>query len=250
MSSPAFEPDHRASAGAYQADRWRGVHPAPPVAQVVSTAPPLVANDFLFFVVDERSGKLAATSRVAGLGCAAALLSELVLAGSLVVTQGQTLLTRQVSHLDQAAGEVWREIAANPQHRDTRTWLEFFAPTAVERVAGRTATAGLVFVKSRRTLAGRRVPVYLPADARVGGFPTGRVQRLLSGQGRTGTVADHVLAGLCDATGAIDRVLWDPAMARQARARLARIVQGLHPYLRDLTATTRAAVGDAVLARR
>src|SRR6516165_1010713 len=110
MFPPASGPDHRASVGGHQADRWRGVHPAPPVAEVASTAPPLVANDFLFFVVDERSGRLAATTRVAGLGCAAALLSELVLAGSLVVAEGQALATRQVPHLDQAAGEVWWEI--------------------------------------------------------------------------------------------------------------------------------------------
>lgn len=250
MSYPASEPDLRA--GVHQTDRWRGVQPAAPVVEVASIAPPLVANDFLFFVVDERSGKLAVAARVAGFGCAAALLSELVLGGNLAVQDGQTVPTPYGPHREhRGAGELWREIAVNPQHRDTRTWLEFFAPTALERVASRMAAAGLIRVEQRRALSGKRVPVYLPTDVKVSGFPTGRVHRLLTRPDqRTSGVVDQALVGLCAVTGAIDRVLWDPNTARVARTRVAPMTQGLHPYLRDLLATTKAAVGDAVLVRR
>lgn len=249
MLPPAFEPGHDEPSGEHQADRWRGVHPAPQDAPTVG--PPLVADDFLFFVVDERTGRLMAAPRVAGLGCAAALLWELVLVGSLGVQGGQLLLTQHAPRPDhRGAVEVWQEITANRQHVSTRTWLEFFASTALNRVASRMADAGLVRVESRRALTGRRVPAYVPANRTVSGWPAVRVERMLSGRDDRATPVDQALAALCDATGTIDRVLYDSATARQARARLAQVIAELHPYLRDLVATTKVAVGDAVLTRR
>ena len=244
-------PRHVAAPGAHGTDRSRGEW-APIEIPGAENAPVLVANDFLFFVVDERTGRLSTTPRVAGLGCTAALLSELVLAGNLVMENGQMLLTQRPPHRDHhAAAELWQEIANNPRHSHTRTWLEFFAPTAVKRVADRMAAARLISVTDHRTLTGKRVQTYLPADVKVGGFPTGRLHRLLTlNDQRADTVVDRTLAALCAATGTIDRFLYDAETARAAQARLTRIVKGLHPYLRDLMAATKAAVGDAVITRR
>ncbi|MBB5630137.1 hypothetical protein BJ981_005901 [Sphaerisporangium krabiense] len=193
-------------------------------------------------------------ARLTGLGLAAALLGELMLAGRIAVhkVEGETrLLPAGPPHPGAGAGAghpehgqdmvtraVLDHIVAEPSHR-FRTWLQFIARTAHADVATRMTAAALLRPQRMR-LSSR----YLPVDANQAAWPVGRLNLAVRRRESLNT-QDRVLLGLLVATGVGRHVLWE-----HNAAYLAQSAAGLAAPLQELLAQTEAAVGDAVISRR
>lgn len=179
--------------------------------------------------------------RLTGLGLAAAVLGELMLAGrvSLDLMAGEVRLA--VLDGTPTGDEVTRNaldhIVAEPSHR-FRTWLRFLARTAHADVAARMTAAGLLH--HARRLRSRQVP----ADPNAAAWPIGRLNLAIQRRQPLGP-QDGVLLGLVVATGGGRLVLWD----RNPRY-LSDSTAALPAPLQELITQTEAAVGDSVITRR
>ncbi|WP_405150080.1 GPP34 family phosphoprotein [Sphaerisporangium sp. NBC_01403] len=201
-----------------------------------------LANDLFFVMHDDITGRMRLAPRLTGLGLAAALVGELMLAGR--VTVGLAAGQIRLAPLDTAptgdavTQSALEHIVAEPSHR-FRTWLQFLARTAHADVEARMAAEGLLG-PPRGRLTRRRAPV----DPNIAAWPVGRLN--LAIQRRQPLDAqDGVLLGLLAATGGGRLVLWeeDPAY-------LSGAMSALPLPLRELVAQTEAAVGDSVISRR
>lgn len=180
---------------------------------------PLVADDFWRISHEDRAGARRADARVVGLGLAAALLSELVLAGQVYLTPGSMLLTEDVKAAlnspaaigprerfgaasilpDRIADELLTVILGEHEPLPVEVWLEYLASRAAEKVARRLHDAGHVeMVASRRRL--RREVVYRPVDDIAAAWPAARLLIPLR-QSAAPSEIDVVLNGLCRSTG-------------------------------------------------
>ncbi|GII88993.1 hypothetical protein Ssi03_69830 [Sphaerisporangium siamense] len=192
-------------------------------------------------------------ARLTGLGLAAALLGELMLAERIAVhkVQGETRLQAGAPRQGEGAGAghpehgrdmvtraVLDHIVAEPSH-PFRTWLQFIARTAHADIATRMTAAGLLRPQRMR-LSSR----YLPVDANQAAWPVGRLNLAVRRREPLNT-QDRVLLGLLVATGVGRHVLWE-----HNAAYLAQSAAGLTAPLQELLAQTEAAVGDAVISRR
>jgi hypothetical protein len=208
-------------------------------------APPALADELWLIAHDDASGKPRWHPVVAGLGLSAALLGELVLAGALRARAGE-LDVADDSVRGPLADRVLGQMAVTPQHRATRTWLQWLAEDAPETVVGRLEQAGRVRRETRRRL-GRTVEHVIPVDLNDSGWAAARLSVALARQ--QPMPDDQVMvAGLVTATG-LDRFLVvedKDAAAAHLRAHLA----ALAPDRRDLLAQAEVAIGNAVLSRR
>ncbi|MEZ0073930.1 hypothetical protein ABH927_003284 [Planotetraspora sp. GP83] len=179
--------------------------------------------------------------RLTGLGLAAAVLGELMLAGRISVdlTAGEVRLA--VLHGTPTGDEVTQNaldhVVAEPAHR-FRIWLQFLARTAHADVAARMTAAGLL--RPARRLQSRQVP----ADPNAAAWPIGRLNLAIQRR-QPLSAQDGVLLGLVVATGGGRLVLWD----RNPRY-LSDSTAALPAPLQELIAQTEAAIGDSVISRR
>jgi hypothetical protein len=201
-----------------------------------------LANDLFFVLHDDITGRMRLSPRLTGLGLAAAVLGELMLAGRVAVelTTGWVGL----SVVDAApTGDALTQtaldhIAAEPSHR-FRIWLQFLARTAHADVAARMTADGLLRPAGGR-LSRRQAPVLANAAA----WPGGRLNLAIQRRQPLNT-QDGVLLGLLVATSGGRLVLWD-----QNPTYLSASIAALPASLQELIAQTEAAVGDAVISRR
>lgn len=220
-------------------------HPDPPAR---STAPPrtrwpLLADDLFRLAHHDRTGRPLLHASVAGLGLAAALLAELVVAEAIVIESDQVCVVSRTPPPDVLAHTVLGQLAGEVAGHTVRTWLAFLSQTSRERVALRLLRSGHVRPEAGRRLL-TRSPVYVPTDSHVAVWPWARLSTRLR-QGKPLDRFDTVLAGLAVATDLHRRVL-DGAPGHVV-AGLRQMVAVAPPSLRLLLSHTEAAVGDAVL---
>lgn len=202
----------------------------------------LIANDYFLIVHDEQTGKIRIQERVAGIGLASALLGELTLSGNIQIKYGKVAVLHPTPPGDDLAERVLHQIAAEVQHEDMRTWLQFLSQASANRVGARLTSAGIVTPVRKRRLAGSAVR-YISNDLNASGRPAMRLGTQI-GRGFS-TYADAMLTGLVAATGLTRRIWWDNDS--MINHHVQTTVASLPMSLRELLAHTEAAVGDAVL---
>jgi hypothetical protein len=119
-----------------------------------------VADDPYLMAHHEVTGKPFVQPWPLGIGLAAALVAELMLAGSVSVTVGGALIRRQVMPGGELMQQVQGVLAGERQPFPVREWLLFVARTADDDVACRLERSGyLTRVGGRMPWRpGRRVP--------------------------------------------------------------------------------------------
>lgn len=206
---------------------------------------PLVADDVFRLVHRDHDGRLLLNGHIAGLGLAAGLLAELVLARRITLHTGQVVVIDFAPPVDALAHTVLDRLATEPTTHPVRTWLPFLAQTVYPDVAARLLRAGHLREDVTRSLLGRRVR-YVPANMNTAAWPWARLsQRLRAGQPLD--YVDTVLGGLVLATDLHRSVLLGTTAALEAGLRDA--AAHAPAPIRDLLAHAEAAVGDAVIAR-
>jgi hypothetical protein len=205
-----------------------------------------VADDLWLLAHSDLTGKPYIQPRPLGLGLAAGLLAELVVAGALAVVDEQIMVTaRHPPPGDALAGQVLGLVAGEREGHPVRDWLAYVARTAPADVARRLEAAGYL------ARAGRVVPWrparWVPADRDNAFAPLLRARAALD-VARPLTVHGGALAGLAGACGLGFR-LAEYAPAHGVRP-LGQVTGSLDRSLGDLIAWTRTAVDSAVLAHR
>lgn len=208
--------------------------------------------------------------RLTGLGLAAAVVGELMLAGrvAIVGSEGRARLTplhpghapvtdpapgaahaSGAAHgpgvppmIDEVAQTALGHIVAEPTH-SLQTWLRFLARTAHADVAARLIAAGLLRPPSGRRLPRRSRPP-VPVDPNVALWPAGRLNLAIQ-RGQRLDVRDALLLGLVVATTVARTVLWEPESRH-----LADSIAGLPAQYRELIAQAKAVIGAAVISPR
>lgn len=206
----------------------------------------LLADEFFFLALDDRTGRLLLSPRVLGLGLAGALLSELVLERKVVVTGERMQVVDRQPTADALANRVLDQLIVEQEH-PVRSWLVFLAQDAREQVADRLWRGGYIRREQPRRLWRRAEPIYPPTDANTAYWPTARLANKL-GRRRPVNWPEAALCGLVAATGLDGHVLYTADSA--ARGYLNHIVEHLSPSLHALVWHLHAAVGDAVLTGR
>ncbi|MER7276685.1 GPP34 family phosphoprotein [Dactylosporangium sp. NPDC000244] len=206
----------------------------------------LLADDFFLIAHDDRDGKPRLSARAVELGLAGAMLGELVLEQRISVEGPRLRVLSSEPPADPLAHTNLATMVAEVQHREVRTWLQFFGFSAVEEVGTRLARVGLVEKTLVRRLL-RSETRWLPTDINLPAGRVVRLRRLLTGF-EPMRVADTTLAGLAEATGLTGHILWDrdPSGGR----RLQHAISSLPPPLRDLILQVESAIGDAVMSQR
>jgi hypothetical protein len=122
-----------------------------------------LADDLYLMAHHDVSGRPYLQPRATGLGLAAALLAELVLARRIGIgPQGVVAASRKPPQ-DELAARVLDQVARERERRPAGEWLAFLGTTAAADVAGRLEEAGyLTRVASRRP---RHGPRWVPADS-------------------------------------------------------------------------------------
>ncbi|WP_432829336.1 GOLPH3/VPS74 family protein [Dactylosporangium sp. CA-092794] len=201
----------------------------------------LIAHDF-------QVGRHRLDGRVLGIGLAAGLLGELVLAGAIDVHDRTVYVARRDPPRDPLLRELTALLVSQPQHRDLPTWLAYFAVTAQPWVVERLRRdRRLRPVDRRGWVRWRRV--FVPADPNEAAWQAVRLERLLN----TATPmrhADVFLAGIVAATGLLPHVLWDPKTNTAGLTYLPWAVDRLDASLLAIVTHADAAVGRAALAPR
>ncbi|GIE91900.1 GOLPH3/VPS74 family protein [Actinoplanes regularis] len=207
---------------------------------------PLVADDFFRLAHRDHDGRPLLDEHVTGLGLAAALLAELVLARRLALPGGQVIIVDATPPIDALAHTVLDRLAAEQAALPVRTWLAYLARTAQRDIADRLTRAGHLRQTTGRGLFGRRVR-YVPTDMNTAAWPWARLSsRLQKGQPLDGF--DTVLGGLVLATDLYRTVLLGHSADLEAGLRAA--AADAPAPVRELLAHTEAAVGDAIITRR
>jgi len=212
----------------------------------------LLADQLFFLAYSDRTGRSRLHPRATGLGLAAGLLAELMLARRIAVFDGGVHVVSREPPGDALTHDVLDLLLTQGRHRDLRTWLAFLGQDAADRVGGRLARADALTEVRRRGLR-RTQTVYLPSsDERrrnAAAWEPVRLAEVLLHR-RAMTESDAVLTGLMAATGLTRHVLWDPERHRPAVAWIATVVDSLPDDLHELVTATEAAVGAAVAAGR
>lgn len=202
----------------------------------------LLADDLYLIAHHDVTGKPFVQPRALGIGLAAGLLAELVLAGAIRVTAGQVAPTGHGSPADGLGQHVLTLLDGS---RPLGDWLAFLSITSAPAVARRLERAGyLTPVGSRLPWRGAR---WMPVSSDCAFAPLIQVRVALD-PARNPATSEVVLSGLAAATGLGPRILqFGPP---GARGRLDEAIRRLHPDFRELIAQTQAAVDTAVLSHR
>lgn len=204
---------------------------------------PLLADDMFRVTHEDRDGGRLLHSDVAGLGLAAALLGELLLAGRITFRAGQVIVVDRRPPLDALAHAVLDQLAGEAVAHPIRVWLTFVARTAYTDVAQRLLRAGHVRTRTSRRLF-TTTTRYVPVNMNTAAWPWARLSTQLA-SGRELDAFDTVLSGLVLATDLHRIVLSGPAA--EVTAQLQAIVAAAAPPVRELIEHTRSAVGATVI---
>lgn len=203
-----------------------------------------LADDLYLLAHHETTGKPHLQPRAAGLGLAAGLLGELMLAGRIRCWRGLIIPAGGAPPGDELAARVLGLVVSEPEHRPPRDWLRYLARSATGEVAARLAGAGyLSRAPGRRFGPAAR---WVPVDPDSAFAPLIRVKSALRSPGLDST--HTTLAALAAATGLSHHLArYLPA---QAHRRLGEAAGWLGPGLRELIEQTQAAVDGALLSHR
>ena len=202
-----------------------------------------VADDLWLMAHHEVSGKPFLQPRPLGIGLAAALLGELILAGGVVLGRDGTVVACGARPGEDLARQLQDQVAAEPERHPVPDWLLFLAQTAAERVARRLEQAGYVTLAGRRPWRAGR---WVPADPDWAFAPLIRACSALDPV-RPFDAGHGALAGLAVACGLGFRLA---QYLTPAGLGLDQTAGRLDPGLRELIAQVQAAVDGAVLSHR
>jgi hypothetical protein len=202
-----------------------------------------VADDLYLLGHHEISGRPYLQPRPIGMGLAGALLSELLLSGSIRIEPQGVAVAPAAPPADELAQRVLRLVAAEHEQHPVRDWLLYIGGTAAEDVAHRLGQSGYLTRAGGRWRPGRWVAV----DRDCAFAPLLRVRAALDAS-RPLTIHNAVLAGLVTACGLSFRLAQYPPPRIDRSAE--QVVAQLGPGLRELIAHTQAAVDGALLAHR
>jgi hypothetical protein len=200
-----------------------------------------LADDLFLLAHDVETGKLRLPGAALGTGLAGALLAELVLAGSLEVTQGHLAIAEQPPPPDELAEVTHRELqeCLAVQPVSVRDWLADHGRTARDEVGARLRRSEYVECRERRWL-GRVSTRYVPTSP---GTTFVRAQRL------SALIRNHV--GLSDAEVALGRLVLaisggerllelDPGQVKYLEWRLLMVPHGVQQLLTVVEGAVRA----------
>jgi Golgi phosphoprotein 3 GPP34 len=206
----------------------------------------LLADEF-FLTAHDEDGKALLSDRVLGLGLAAVVLGELIFSHRVSIHDGLVSVVDRRPFSEPLGAWVLSQLLRESGHSHVRDWLSYLAKTAEETVGRRLVQDGHVRRLERQRLLRGRVVRYPPVNGNLATWPRARLYHDLTSWA---DLPDHdvVLAGLILATGLDQQVWWN--LDQNARQHLMRLTKRLPPALRELLATTDAAVGEAVLSRR
>jgi hypothetical protein len=206
----------------------------------------LLADEF-FLTAHDEDGKALLSDRVLGLGLAAAVLGELIFSHRVSIHDGLVGVVDRRPLSEPLGAWVLSQLLRESGHSHVRDWMSYLAKTAEETVGRRLVQEGQVRRLERQRLLRGRMVRYPPVNGNLATWPRARLYHDLTSRA---DLPDHdvVLGGLILATGLDQQVWWN--LDQNARQHLMRLTKRLPPVLRELLATTDAAVGEAVLSRR
>lgn len=206
----------------------------------------LLADEFFFVALDDRTGRPRLSPKVFGLGLAAALLAELMLEQRITIEQDQVRVLSRVPPADTLTGSVLYQLVREPRDHPVGEWLVFLARHSAAQVADRLRHAGYIRPEQSRWRR-RGAMVFSPVDINEAAGPVSRLATML-GRDEPMTWQDWALCGLAWATDLDGRLTWTGGAP--ARRYLVHIVAHLTPSLHALVAHLRAAVGAAAVTGR
>jgi hypothetical protein len=208
----------------------------------------VLADDYYRLAHHDVTGKPRLHPTAVDLGCAAALLAELIGARHILVDDAAVSVIDRRPPADALTHVILDQLIAEEGRRhDVRTWLNFLSKEASAQLGRRLLRDGQVRMSPVRKLGRQTGVLYVPVDINVAAKPW----VLLSQQLRRHNPLDYdelALAGLVVATGLESFVLDDAPAATFEFLR--HQVGRLWPPMRSLLRHTHAAIGDAVLAHR
>ncbi|MFI5489213.1 GOLPH3/VPS74 family protein [Micromonospora echinaurantiaca] len=208
----------------------------------------MLADDYYRLAHHDVTGKPRLHPTAVGVGCAAALLAELIGARRVVVEDAAVSVVDRRPPDDSLMHVVLDHLVAEEGRRhDVRTWLAFLSKDAAPQIAQRLLRSGHVRLEAVRRLGRQTGVVYVPVDINVAARPWALLSQRLRRHEPLG-YDELALAGLVLATG-LESFLLDGAPAATFEF-LKHQVGTLWPPMRSLLFHTHAVIGEAVLAHR
>ena len=211
----------------------------------------MLADQYFLIAHEDRTGRSRLHPRATGLGLAAALIGELMLAGRVRIIEGELHIVSRQPPGDALAHDILDLLISQPQHREVRVWLAFLSQDAAVRVGERLMRFGAVEPVTRRRMLSTQT-LYMPNNAEqrnAAAWAPARLANLLM-RNLEMSAGDRLLAGLVAATGLTRHVLYDFTMHRQAMLNLTDVVASLPADLRELIEYTEASVGSVLTVGR
>jgi hypothetical protein len=209
---------------------------------------PMLGDDYYRFAHHDVTGRPRLHPMAVDIGCAAALLGELIGTRHVTVEGTAVAVIERRPPSDSLMHVILDQlIAEDSRGHDVRTWLNFFAKDASKQIAQRLLRGNHVRMAPLRRLGRQTGVVYVPTDINKAALPWA----LLSQHVRRHDPLNYdelALAGLVVATG-LDTFLLDDAPT-ETFDYLRDQVGRLWPPMRSLLHETHAAIGDAVLSHR
>ena len=211
----------------------------------------VLADQYFLIAHEDRTGRSRLHPRATGLGLAAALIGELMLAGRVRIIDGELHVVNRQPPADALGHDILDLLIAQPQHREVRVWLAFLSQDAAARVGERLMRFGAVEPVTRRRMLTTQT-LYMPNNAEqrnAAAWAPARLANLLVRR-LDMSVADRLLTGLVAATGLTRHVLYDFELHRQALLTVSDVVGSLPADLRELIEYTEASVGSVLTVGR
>lgn len=211
----------------------------------------MVSADFYWLAHHDVTGKPRLHDRAVQMGCAAALLIDLIGGCHLEVSGGVLKETAQPEPAPAVLQRALRQVLCESQHNrrhGVAVWLDYLSRQAPTRIAEHLADAGHLERRTRRSmLVGPTATVYVPVDTNRAATPWALlVSRLRRGDMLGGEWL--YLAGLVVASG-LESFVLDGAPA-STHEHLRQQVAAVPHQIREVLRHTHAAVGRAVLSHR
>ncbi|MCP2325223.1 hypothetical protein HDA40_003730 [Hamadaea flava] len=208
----------------------------------------MLGDDFFRLAHDDGTGRPRLHAKALNVGCAAALLAELISTRHIEVDDTGVLIKNRQPPEDSLMHVVLDHLVKEEGRRHSvSTWLTFFSKDAVTQIAERLLRGGHVEMTPVRKLGRQTGLLYIPVDRNEAARPWAVLSQLLR---RHEPLAYHelALAGLTVATGLERWLLMDAPL--KTFEFLHSQVANLWPPMTCLLRYTHEVIGEAVLAHR
>lgn len=203
-----------------------------------------LADDLYLMSVDDRTGKGLLAPRAAGMGLAAALLTELVAEQRVRVMPEVVLVSDPTPLRDALLTDVLGRLVNEPEPHEPREWLTYLGLTAADEVAARLGDAGYLQQAPRRW---GRARSWIPVSPDAAYMPVNRALRALNPRYRL-ALYNAALVALADAAGLGPRL--QSCGPDRCLDQLPAVVAQLGPDIRELIVQLRLVVATVVLSQR